>query len=96
MRYFCARLILNNALGWGPLCLPMFQCHVFWSYFRHLLPLLILPVFLHNVACCMLLVNILKCMFLIKNLRENNIGKLYAAFNLPLRRASCLYAGLGP
>ena len=30
----------------------------------------------------MLLVNILKCMFLIKNLRVYNIGKLSAAFRL--------------
>ena len=34
MQYFCARLFLINALGGGPVCLPIFQCHVFWSYFQ--------------------------------------------------------------
>ena len=40
----------NQCFIRGPTLLTIFECHGLCDIFRHLLPLLILPVSLHNVA----------------------------------------------
>ena len=62
---------------------PFFKAKFVGDIFRHLLQLLMLPVLLHNVACCSLYKDIEMYVFdYKKKIRVYNIGKLSAAFSL--------------